>query len=83
MNADTTDATVPQALADTTTESTAASRRDFIKKGTAIGAATFFSTLGHSGVWCATGSQIVDSYREQSVLPAAPPQTPLTESFKP
>jgi peptidoglycan/xylan/chitin deacetylase (PgdA/CDA1 family) len=39
--------------------------------------------LGHSGVWCATGSQIVDSYREQSVPPVEPPQTPLTESFKP
>jgi len=23
--------------------------------------------LGHSEVWCATGSQIVDCYREQSV----------------
>ncbi|MDP3206033.1 MAG: ABC transporter substrate-binding protein, partial [Hydrogenophaga sp.] len=53
MNADTTGATVPQALADTTTESAAASRRDFIKKSTAVGAATFFSTLGHSGVWAA------------------------------
>jgi len=31
--------------------STEASRRDFIKKGAA--AATFFSTLGHSGVWAA------------------------------
>jgi peptidoglycan/xylan/chitin deacetylase (PgdA/CDA1 family) len=39
--------------------------------------------LGHSGVWCATGSQIVDSYREQSALSAQSPQTPLTESFKP
>jgi hypothetical protein len=39
--------------------------------------------LGHSGVWCATGSQIVDCYREQSALPAQSPQTPLTESFKP
>ncbi|MDO9132826.1 CmpA/NrtA family ABC transporter substrate-binding protein [Hydrogenophaga sp.] len=53
MNADTPGATVPQALADTTTESAAASRRDFIKKSTAVGAATFFSTLGHSGVWAA------------------------------
>ncbi len=53
MNADTTGATVPQALAGTTAESAAASRRDFIKKSTAIGAATFFSTLGHSGVWAA------------------------------
>src|SRR3990167_4030809 len=37
-------ATVPETLAQ-------ASRRDFIKKGAAT--ATFFSTLGHSGVWAA------------------------------
>jgi hypothetical protein len=39
--------------------------------------------LGHSGVWCATGSQIVDSYRKQSALSAQPAQTLLTESIKP
>ena len=57
MNADTPGATValttvndPTVIA---TGSAAASRRDFIKKSTAIGAATFFSTLGHSGVWAA------------------------------
>ena len=44
-------------LAESSTEASApamtteASRRDFIKKGAA--AATFFSTLGHSGVWAA------------------------------
>ncbi len=53
MNADTTGAGIPQALAETPAESAASSRRDFIKKSTAIGAATFFSTLGHSGVWAA------------------------------
>ncbi|MDO9029906.1 MAG: ABC transporter substrate-binding protein, partial [Hydrogenophaga sp.] len=37
-------ATVPETPAQ-------ASRRDFIKKGAAT--ATFFSTLGHSGVWAA------------------------------
>jgi nitrate/nitrite transport system substrate-binding protein len=47
MNADTT----PTTVAATTPETPAASRRDFIKKGAA--AATFFSTLGHSGVWAA------------------------------
>jgi hypothetical protein len=39
--------------------------------------------LGHSGVWCATGSQIVDSYRKQSALYAQPAQTLLTECIKP
>jgi len=47
MNADTT----PTTVAATTPDTAAASRRDFIKKGAA--AATFFSTLGHSGVWAA------------------------------
>ncbi|MDP2163632.1 MAG: CmpA/NrtA family ABC transporter substrate-binding protein [Hydrogenophaga sp.] len=46
MNADTT-----PTVAATTPDTAAASRRDFIKKGAA--AATFFSTLGHSGVWAA------------------------------
>ena len=40
--------TAPHAPADAGTDG---SRRDFIKKGAA--AATFFSTLGHSGVWAA------------------------------
>ncbi|MBU7574523.1 MAG: ABC transporter substrate-binding protein [Hydrogenophaga sp.] len=31
----------------------AASRREFIKKGSAIGTAALFSTLGHHGVWAA------------------------------
>ena len=53
MNADTTGATVPQVTVEATTETAAASRRDFIKKSTAIGGAAFFSTLGHSGVWAA------------------------------
>jgi peptidoglycan/xylan/chitin deacetylase (PgdA/CDA1 family) len=39
--------------------------------------------LGHSGVWWATGSQIVDSYRAQSILPAEPPRTPMTERLMP
>ncbi len=42
-------ATTPETAAAPTADS--ASRRDFIKKGAA--AATFFSTLGHSGVWAA------------------------------
>ncbi|WP_300716008.1 CmpA/NrtA family ABC transporter substrate-binding protein, partial [Hydrogenophaga sp.] len=53
MNADTPGTTVAPIPVDTTSETAAASRRDFIKKSTAIGAATFFSTLGHSGVWAA------------------------------
>jgi nitrate/nitrite transport system substrate-binding protein len=56
MNADTTSLTGTPTDATTTavgTASTAAgpSRRDFIKKTAAT--ATFFSTLGHSGVWAA------------------------------
>ncbi|MDQ7743074.1 CmpA/NrtA family ABC transporter substrate-binding protein [Hydrogenophaga pseudoflava] len=42
-------ATTPETAAAPAADS--ASRRDFIKKGAA--AATFFSTLGHSGVWAA------------------------------
>jgi nitrate/nitrite transport system substrate-binding protein len=37
----------------TGTETAAASRREFIKKGSAIGTAALFSTLGHHGVWAA------------------------------
>jgi nitrate/nitrite transport system substrate-binding protein len=53
MNADTTGAaaSTPMPVAATTADTAAASRREFIKKGAA--AATFFSTLGHSGVWAA------------------------------
>lgn len=43
-------ATTPETAAAPAADST---RRDFLKKGTAVGAATFFSTLGHSGVWAA------------------------------
>lgn len=43
-------ATTPETAAAPAADS---SRRDFLKKGTAVGAATFFSTLGHSGVWAA------------------------------
>ena len=32
---------------------TQASRRDFLKKGSALGGAALFSTLGHHGVWAA------------------------------
>ncbi|AOF87024.1 Tat (twin-arginine translocation) pathway signal sequence domain protein [Hydrogenophaga sp. RAC07] len=57
MNADipgTTVAPTPvDSKPDVATETAAASRRDFIKKSTAIGGAAFFSTLGHSGVWAA------------------------------
>jgi ABC-type nitrate/sulfonate/bicarbonate transport systems, periplasmic components len=49
MNADTT--TTSPAAAES--EVQAASRREFIKKGTAIGGAALFSTLGHHGVWAA------------------------------
>ncbi|MDP2092331.1 MAG: ABC transporter substrate-binding protein, partial [Hydrogenophaga sp.] len=44
-----TEATAPAVT--TTPETGTGSRRDFIKKGAAT--ATFFSTLGHSGVWAA------------------------------
>ncbi|MDP2418691.1 MAG: CmpA/NrtA family ABC transporter substrate-binding protein, partial [Hydrogenophaga sp.] len=47
----TTDAAAVTPAVTGTTDSGAASRRDFIKKGAAT--ATFFSTLGHSGVWAA------------------------------
>ena len=46
---------------DVATETAAASRRDFIKKSTAIGGAAFFSTLGHSGVWAAGSDAVLYS----------------------
>lgn len=39
--------------ATTASPGAAPSRRDFMRTGAALGTATFFSTLGHSGVWAA------------------------------
>ena len=45
-----TPAVAPDAVAATPTSS---SRRDVLRQGMAVAGATFFSTLGHSGVWAA------------------------------